>query len=57
MRKEITTRTSFTLAVLWACLGAWGIALNNPGFAIGGTVLALAFAVLGFIRYRNRRKP
>ncbi|QHC72711.1 hypothetical protein [Rathayibacter sp. VKM Ac-2805] len=52
----MTARTSFTLAILWACLGAWGIALNNLGFAIGGTMLALASAVLGILRHRTCKK-
>lgn len=44
------TTAAFVIAALWADIGIWGFAVPNTRFAVGGPVVALAFAALGAYR-------
>ena len=55
MRPTMTPTAAFVIAALWAGISIWGFTIPNTGFALGGLVVAVAFAGLGV--YRLRRRP
>ena len=45
-------------SLLWALLAVWGLTSDNLVFAIGGTVLAVAFLAYAWvIRRRSQQNP